>query len=184
MSRPVGPEEPPIGGSGGRGVILLAVAVVLGIVVLQATDSGSPTPDVRTSPGTSAPRVTATSLPTVSTAPAARAPAEVKVLPANGTQISGLGGRVGDALKAAGYTNTLSAIDATANTLETSVIQYSPGFVAEAAVVAQVLGLPPAVVQPATTPLVRDTRGADVIVVAGADLERLTSSGATATTSR
>ncbi len=178
-----------MGGSGGRGVLLLAIAVVLGIVILQATDnSGGGTTDVTS--GTEVEEedsgATSTTASPATTTRALRLPAEVKVLPANGTQLSGLGSRVGDTLKANGYLNTLSATDATTNSVDTTIVQYTTDFGPEAQVVAAILGLPASVVKPLDNPPVRDTRGADVIVVAGRDLERLsstaTSGGATAST--
>ncbi len=168
-----------MGGSGGRGVLLLAIAVVLGIVILQATDnSGGNTTDVTS--GTEVQESTSTTASPATTTRPLRMPAEVKVLPANGTQTSGLGSRVGDLLKGGGYTNTLSAVDATTNNVDTTIVQYTTDFGPEAQVVAAILGLPATVVKPLDNPPVRDTRGADVIVVAGKDLERLASPGASA----
>jgi hypothetical protein len=167
-------------------VLLLAIAVVLGIVILQATDnSGGGSADVTTGTEVEQESTSSTASPATTTR-ALRAPAEVKVLPSNGTQLSGLGSRVGDLLKGGGYINTLSAVDATNNDVETTIVQYTTDFGPEAQVVAAILGLPATVVKPLDNPPVRDTRGADVIVVAGKDLERLASlpttvAGATST---
>lgn len=184
-SGPSGPEES-VGGSGGRGVLLLAIAVVLGIIILQATDDdGGDTADVTA--GTDVEESTSTTALTPTTLPQLRPPAEVKVLPANGTQTSGLGARVAEDLKSKGYINTLAAVDATTNTLEATVVEFSsPEFVADAVAVANILGLSPTAVKPLENPPpVRDTRDANVIVVAGKDLEHLASvstSGSTTTT--
>ncbi len=168
--------------------MLLAIAVVLGIIILQATDnSGGGPAEVTSGPeAEEKEESTSTTSSPGTTTRALRMPAEVKVLPSNGTQLSGLGSRVGDTLKANGYLNTLSAVDATANNVETTIVQYTTDFGPEAQVVAAILGLPATVVKPIDNPPVRDTRGADVIVIAGTDLERLMSSstgaGATTTT--
>lgn len=178
-----GPEGAPIGGSGGRGIMLLAVAVVLGIVVLQASDTGGGG-EARVTTETSVNPATTSTLPTNTSLPPPRPAADVRILPANGTQVSGLGGRVATVLKDAGYTNTLSPVDST-TPAETSLVEYSsPEFASDAIAVAVILQLPATAVQLLTTPVpVPDTRGAEVVVVAGNDLASLSSSeGATTTT--
>jgi hypothetical protein len=180
-SGPQGPEEA-AGGSGGRGVLLLAIAVVLGIIILQATDDGGGSSDVATETEVASP--TTTSEAPATTLPQLRAPAEVKVLPANGTQVSGLGARVGDELKAKGYIDTLSAVSANTTSAATTSVEFSgPEYAADAVGVANNLGLPPSAVKPLSSPPpVSDTRGAHVVVVAGQDLERL-SGGSSSTSS-
>ncbi len=164
--------------AGARGAVLLAVAVVLGIVLLQAFDTGDPIGQAVTSgdsndtvpstidsnSGTVAPTTT-TTLPT-------RPPGEVKVLVANGTAIRGLGGKTSDALKALTY-NVLSPTDTT-KALETSSIQYDTGFETEARAIATTLGLPVSAVVPLNSPAVDDARGANVIVLLGADVGQTT----------
>ena len=163
--------------AGARGAVLLAVAVVLGIVLLQAFDTGDPlgqavssgdsndtVPTTLSNSGTVAPTTT-TTLPT-------RPPGEVKVLVANGTAIRGLGSRTSDALKALTY-NVLSPTDTT-RALETTSIQYDTGFETEARAIATTLGLPVAVVVPLNSPAVDDARGANVIVLLGADVSQST----------
>ena len=153
-----GPEDT-LGGSGGRGVLLLAIAVILGVIILQATDnSGGGTADVTTGTEVEEESTSSTASP-ATTNRALRAPGEVKVLPSNGTQLSGLGSRVGDLLKGGGYINTLSAVDATNNNIETTIVQYTTDFGPEVEVVAAILGLPATVVKPLDNPPVRDTRG-------------------------
>ena len=176
-----------LGGSSARGIALLAVAVLLGIFVLNQTDPGSSasqsTEDVSepTIPPDLSDEVT-TLVPT-SAPRAARAPAEVRVLPANGSGVAGLGGRIGDRLKARGYTNTLAAINTTRN-VSASSVEYNRDFEPEARAVAEALGLPPTVVKAMDSPPVADTRGADVLVLIGPDLNAstTTTSGRTTTT--
>ncbi len=149
---------------------LLAVAVIIGVLVLNRTDEGVSTGDVRIEP----PATTETELPTTIPAPATtsrplRAPADVKVLAANGSDVSGLGRRAADRLKSRGYTNTLAPTDTTRDVPATSV-QFANDFEPEARAVADALGLPATVVTALDSPPVSDTRGADVVVLIGPDL--------------
>jgi len=159
-----------------RGALLLAIAVVLGVVLLNRFDNGTdPFAQSLTASGkatttttTAAPPVTTTTAATA--APRLRAPADVKVLPANGTGVNRFGARVGDELKKSGF-NVLSAVDSTTKGVTTSAVYSTAGYEADAADVAAKLGLPPSAVQAATPPVKSgDLRGANVIVVAGADL--------------
>jgi hypothetical protein len=164
--------------AGARGAVLLAVAVVLGIVLLQAFDTGDPVGQAVTS-GDSNDTVpttiganSGTVAPATTTTLVTRPPAEVKVLVANGTAIRGLGGKTSDALKALTY-NVLSPTDTT-KALETSSIQYDTGFETEARAIATTLGLPVSAVVPLNSPPVDDARGASVIVLLGADVGQTT----------
>ncbi len=167
--------------AGARGAVLLAVAVVLGIVLLQAFDTGDPVGQAVSS-GDSNDTVpttlsnSGTVAPTTTTTVATRTPAEVKVLVANGTAIRGLGGKTSDALKALAY-NVLSPTDTT-KALETTSIQYDTGFDAEARAIATTLGLPVSAVVPLNSPPVDDARGASVIVLLGADVGQTTTTTA------
>jgi len=158
------------GGAALRGAGLLAIAVILGVVLLRNGGGdpysralrtvASPTPEITVCPPTA----------TTITVPV-RNPSDVKVLPANGTAISGAGLATFNRLKAAAY-NVLAASNTT-NPSTTSNVFFNPGFEREARVVAQLLGLPDSAVQPMPTPPpVGDTRGADVIVVIGPDLAK------------
>jgi hypothetical protein len=169
------------GSAGARGAILLAVAVVLGIVLLQAFDTGDPTGQPVHSANNTVPVPTTVApgsgtVAATTTTIAVKPPAEVKVLVANGTAIRGLGGKTSDALKALGY-NVLSPTDST-KALETSSIQYDTGFEAEAKAVATTLGLPVTAVVPLNSPPVDDSRGANVIVLLGADVGKTTTTTA------
>ena len=172
-----------LGGSSARGIALLAVAVLLGIFVLNQTDPGSSasqsTDDVSEPATTDLPNEDTTLVPT-SAPRAARAPAEVRVLPANGSGVAGLGGRIAERLKASGYTNTLAAINTTRD-VPASSVEYNRDFEPEARAVAEALGLSATVVKAMDSPPVTDTRGADVLVLIGPDLS---AAGATTTTAR
>ncbi|HVM03320.1 MAG TPA: LytR C-terminal domain-containing protein [Acidimicrobiales bacterium] len=141
------------GMAAGRGAVLLAVAVILGVVLLNAADD--PGPD-RVATGASgsgedgSAGTTTTTLPptTLATVPP-RPPAEVKVLSTNGTAVKGVAGRARDILQAQGY-NVLAPTDAQRATAS-NVFFTSAEFEREAQAVASALGLPPTVVAPYPT---------------------------------
>ena len=174
------------GMAAGRGAGLLAVAVILGIVLLNAADD--PAPD-RVSAGTAEEddpesSVSSTTSTTTAVTVPARAPQEVKVLPTNGTAVKGVAGKARDRLQAAGY-NALAPTDAQRVT-SSNVYFTQPDFEREAQAVAEALGLPATVVTafPTAPPLpVADGRGATVIVVVGPELAQQLSSTGTATSS-
>lgn len=165
----------------GRGAALLVVAVLLGIVLLNAADDAPPD---RVAAGTTD-TTSETTLPeevttTVVTLPA-RAPADVKVIAANGTGTKGVARKATDQLKAAGY-NVLSPTDASAMVTSSNVF-FVGDFEREAGAVATNLGLPTTSVQLLPTPPpLADARGATVIVVVGPELAAMLSGSTTATT--
>ena len=179
------------GMAAGRGAVLLAVAVLLGIVLLNAADD--PGPD-RISAGASeddddggSSDDTTTTLPptTLATVPP-RSPQEVKVLPTNGTAVKGVAGKARDTLQAGGY-NVLAPTDATR--AEASNVYFtSADFEREAQAVASALGLPASAVvaYPTTPPLpVTDPKGANVVVVVGPELaQQLAATASTTATTR
>lgn len=157
------------GMAAGRAVALLSVAVVIGIVLLNAADD-SPSPRVSAggdkATSTSSPEQTTTTIAVTTTTTPARAPKEVKVLSANGTDVKGAARKATDALRAAGY-NVLAPVDAGKKVSATSVF-FAAGFEAEARAVASLLGLGPDVVKAIPTPPpLADVRGANVVVMVG-----------------
>lgn len=167
----------------GRGIPLVALAFLIGLALLNRVDSKEPGDQVETgsSDTTSTTAVGGPVEPEVTTTTAApRAPREVRVLTANGTDVKGAGGRIKDRLMAAGY-NTLAATDTKAKATE-SAVYFAVGYEREAAKVAEALGLAPTTVKavPAPPP-VADLKAANVLVVVGPDLA---SAGATTTTAR
>ena len=167
----------PSGGNSTRGVALLAVAVIIGLLILNRTDEGVSTGDVNIETPTTESETATTEPSPPTTVRPLRAPADVKVLAANGSNVSGLGRRTADALKAKGYTNTLAPTDTTRDVPATSV-EFNADFEPEARAVAEALGLPPTVVKALDSPPVADTRGADVVVLIGPDLPGATSATA------
>jgi hypothetical protein len=170
----------------GRGAVLLAVAVILGIVLLNAADDAPPDrvsagAEQEEEDGSSA--TTSTTLPptTLATVPP-RSPQEVKVLPTNGTAVKGVAGKARDSLQAAGY-NVLAPTDATKAT-SSNVFFTSAEYEREAQAVASALGLPATVVTayPTAPPLpVTDTKSANVVLVVGPELAQQLA-GTTSTT--
>ncbi|HEX2700263.1 MAG TPA: LytR C-terminal domain-containing protein [Acidimicrobiales bacterium] len=174
----------------GRGAALLVVAVLLGIVLLNAADDAPPD---RVAAGTSkddgeSEVTTSTGVTTTVVILPVRAPADVKVISANGTDTKGVARKATDQLKAVGY-NVLSPTDAPKTAA--SAVYFAGDFQREAEGVAANLGLPPTSVQPVPTPgPLADPRGADVIVVVGPELAQTlarpttasTTAGATTTT--
>lgn len=180
------------GAAGARGALLLAIAVVLGVVLLNSfdrvptTDVDAILEDLDDTTTTVADGSAGTAPAATSTIPPARAPGDVSVLVANGTDIRGLAGATATALRGIGY-NTLSPTD-TSQPVDATKVLFSAGYEAEARTVATSLQLPPTAVEgvnPASPPPIADTLGANVIVLLGGDVSRsTTTAGATTTTGR
>lgn len=165
----------------GRGTVLLTVAVVLGIVLLNAADD--PPPDrVSASTDEESASTTTTSfadttMPTLPLRPAA----EVKVLAANGTTVRGVARKATDQLKAAGY-NVLSPTDS--QRADISSVFFTGDYQREAVALAESLAIPATSVAPLPVPPpLADARGANVVVIVGPELaQRLNAPPTTATT--
>jgi len=104
--------------------------------------------------------------PATSVVASAREPGNVRVLAANASQTAGLAGRTLELLRSKGYA-TIAAVDAVRPS-SASALHFRPGFDAEARVLARLLGIPAASVDPSPAP-VADTRDADVVAVLGED---------------
>lgn len=167
------------GGAMLRGIGLIVVAVVLGVVLLNATDSTEPfrvaSDDDR---GAASGQGSADegdeggddTTPPATEAPQPHDPAEVAVLVANGTggQVRGAAGRVAEQIQPENYimkspSNAKSAADA-------SMVYFQPGYEGDARRVAGLLTPAPGV-QPMPDPLpVDDLQGAHLLVVVAPDL--------------
>lgn len=130
--------------SAARGAALIAIAVVIGVVLLQVVDTGNggPVGDGGTKVTGSKPDATTpTSAPPTSgsttPAPAVRPPGEVQVLVLNGSGVAGAAGRLTTALKTDGYVTGATPL-APADTArrQGTVVYFRPGFDAEAGAVA------------------------------------------------
>lgn len=159
---------PPPGRDNAVGIALIAVAVIVGLVLLAkgfsregsliSTKSGGAT--------TTTLAASATTVAPTSTTVAARPPAQVPVVVANGSGKSGIAGARKATLESKGYTQVTAA---NAPSTATTVVYFAQGAQPEAEAVASVLGLPATSVQamPAKPPV--DPGGALVLVVVGTD---------------
>ena len=156
-----------------RGVALIVAAVLLGVILLRATDSPEPFANVDTEDSvrddgdTTVTSDPATTAPSVTTA-ATRDPSEVTVLVANGAGIPGLASTVSDQLKGANY--VVAEPGNTKAPADESAVYFTPGYEADAAAVAALLTPPPQTAPLPSPAPVDDMKSANVLVVAAADL--------------
>ncbi len=147
-----------------RGVVLVAVAVILGIILLQVNAKTAP---VTASATSAAHHHVATAPPTTTTTTVPRS--AVHVLVANGVGSGEFATDFSDELQTQGW-SVLPPEDAT-STVTASAVYYAPGSRGPALALAKGLGLPSAVVQPlSTTVPVTSAAGANVVLVVGPDL--------------
>lgn len=158
-----------------RGVALIAVAVILGIILLQATDGPDPLTTANGDDPAAVGDETTTTVeedqpqatPTTEPAPD---PSTITVLVANGAGVGGLAGDLTELVAAAEF-ETVSPTDVSdGEEVETSVVYYTPGFEEAATMVAAVFDPVPEVAALTDPPPVDDLAGANVVVVAGPDL--------------
>lgn len=167
---------PPAQGSVAKGAILVAVAVLIGFVLIRddgiRTQSSAVGADIGVEvddPGDTPPDDT-TDDPTDDSAPDARDPADVRVLVANGTTVAGAGSRFTDTLTAAGY-QAAAPTNAIDQAVEATIVYFTGGYEAEARAVAAALGSSSdSVMALPTAPVVNDYALANVVVVVGADM--------------
>ncbi|MGH9150071.1 MAG: LytR C-terminal domain-containing protein [Acidimicrobiales bacterium] len=185
------------GAAAGRGVLLLAVALAVGIGLIQVADDLPPGEQVTVvdpggdGPETTRPGETATTLDDSTPLPTTplRAPADVKVLVANASGVARMAATVSDLIKPGAY-NVLAPVTARAQSA-TSNVFYTEGFEGEAQVLAVSLSLVPTTAQamPAPAP-VANLSGTNLLVVVGKDLASrvaattTTTARATTTTAR
>jgi hypothetical protein len=168
-------ERPPAGPTRGsspmRGVVLVAVAVVLGFFVLRAIEDtgGGPTPEeIEAANDTTASSDDAAASTDTTAAPAARPPGEVIVLVVNASGVQGAAAAQAEAIAGGGY-QVLPAANAPAEVGATQVFATA-GYEADAAALAAAIGAPPESVAPMPEPPPLDLTGAQVLVVLGPDL--------------
>jgi succinyl-CoA synthetase alpha subunit len=157
-----------------RGIALIVAAVLLGVILLNATDEPGATPvstQTTTPDGKPSTNTTITTVPgtTPTTVAVAHNPAEVTVLVANGAGIDGLASKIADTLKGANY--VLAQPGNTKAPAETSSVYFTPGYEADAAAVSALLNPHPAVAAIPDPVPVEDMKGANILVVAAADLD-------------
>ena len=169
-------ERPPAGPTRGsspmRGVVLVAVAAVLGFFLLRAIDDtgGGPTAeDVAEAEGGTGSSADTTGGATETTAPpTARPPGEVVVLVANASGVQGAAGAQSEAIAAGGY-QVLPAANAPEE-VEATQILATAGYEADAAALAAAIGAPAEAVVAMPEPPPLDPTGAQLVVVLGPDL--------------
>ncbi len=162
------PQPQPQQSSAIKGAILVAVAVVIGLVLLR--DDGASTGQLAVGAADD-PAVdtgdTTTTAPTTTTSPA-RAPAEVKVLVANGSSVNGAAGSQTTELEALGY---VTASPTNAERVQQSVVYFTEGYQAEAEALAESIGLAPESTAALPTPApVGDMQQSNLLLVVGPDL--------------
>jgi len=169
-----------------KGAGLLAIAVIIGIVLLHTApanittvSASSTSPPTTKAPKHSTTRTTVTQAPlsTTTTAPPTHPPAQVKVAVANGSGVPGLAGRLRVQLNSAGYNTSIPALNAPA-AVPATTIYYVAGYEPDAKAIASgQLSLPATVVKPMPNPSPvpqAATQGAEVLVIAGADIGGIT----------
>jgi hypothetical protein len=157
---------------GARGAIVIALAVIAGVVLLQVVDKGNTGPvgdqsakaavttTTTTKAGTSTSSTTATTA-----AQGVRPASQITVQVLNGSGKSGAAGALTVQLRAKGY-QTLDAKDTTKRT--GTVVYYQPGFDRDAAaLVAQIPGSPRLAPLP-TPPPTNAAPNANIVIVIGA----------------
>jgi hypothetical protein len=176
----------------GRGAVLLAVAVVIGIFVLNKADDPSSTTVSQTNttkPSSKDKTSTTPSTSTTSSTIAGHQPKDVKVLSVNGTATSGVGARAKDVLLGAGY-NALTPTDAKTKPVKVTVILFAPGYEPDARAIAALLQTPPTSVQPMPAKpgdLLKNAANvpnAHIIVIVGEDIAGKLPASTTTTTAK
>lgn len=185
--RPTAPAPNPAS----RGLILVAVAVVLGAILLIkgggiGFDPGDEPVDIKSGEeATSSTTTTSTTQPAPSTSVP---PASLKVVALNGAGIDGYAAGALQFLGVSGGYTSATAATALSQT-QTTIVHFAPGFEADATAIATLLGLEATAVQPLPegTQLARNAADVpadtNVVVVLGPDVRNtLEASGAGTTT--
>lgn len=165
-----------------RGLILIAIGVVLAVILLvKAGGIGFDASTADLEIGEGEEKVTTTTEAATTTVPE-QAPQTVQVVAANGSGTSGMAAKASQLLAQSGYTQVVSTNSV--QPVTASAVMYATGFEANARSIASGLGLSEAAVQPlaAGTQLAQDQPAtAGVIIMIGPDLVA-TLNGTTATT--
>jgi hypothetical protein len=168
-------ERPPAGPARGsspmRGVVLVAVAAVLGFFVLRAIEDtgGGPTQaEIEAANDTTASSEDAAASTDTTAAPAARPPGEVVVLVANASGVQGAAAAQSEAIASGGY-QVLPAANAPSE-VEATQVMATAGYEADAAALAAAIGAPAESVVAMPDPPPLDLTGAHVLVMLGPDL--------------
>jgi len=170
-----------------RGVALVVVAVVIGLLLLRngldtseaitSSSGGKPS-----SGGTTDGTPDGSGETTTTEAPAVRPPAEVPTIVLNDSGVNGAAGRYSASLASLGYqlTNPDGVTADRPGDAPTTQLYFAPGFEAEAAAVAAAIGAPAIVPEALPTVPPGQIAGANVVVVLGTDLASVTPTTAAA----
>jgi len=181
--RPAPDRDPTDKRGTAAGAVLVAVAVLIGAVLLYKgfSDDGGFVSTTKSESATNTDANQGGDVPVTETTQTTLAvdPATVKVFSANASGTKSGARLVADALGAKGYVGVQVG---NAPTAVASAVYYAPGFEAQATAVAAALGLDATAVLPMPSPApVADLKGATVLVIIGTD-GRLATPGATTTT--
>jgi hypothetical protein len=164
---PTGPSRP----SPVRGVVLVAVAAVLGFFLLRAIDDSGSGIDLEAETPTEEEAADTTAPPgSDTTAVPVRPQNEVTVIVANASGVQGAAATQTERLAAASYLTAAAANAPEGMELETTEILPAAGFEQEAARLATELGLAPESVKAMTDPPPVDLAGANILVLLGTDI--------------
>ncbi len=165
-------ERPTTRSNPARGVALIATAVVLGLFIVR---NGFDTPSSAAAGTPATEAATATTAPaggggatSTTAAPAARPPAQVSVLVANASGVSGAAGELTASLASQGY-QTVPETNAP-NSVGATQVLFTSGFDAEAAALAQAIHAPANAVAAVPDPPPVELGGAQILVLLGPDL--------------
>ena len=159
-----------VGTRGARGAIVIALAVIAGVVLLQVVDKGNTGPvgdqSARAAVTTTTTAKSGTSTPstTAAAAQAVRPPSQIVVEVLNGSGQSGVAGALTTQLKAKGY-QTADAKDTTKRT--GTVVYYRAGYEREAAALAALLPGGPQLAPMPTPPPQNTATNANIVIVIG-----------------
>ena len=176
------PPARPASSSPAKGIVVVAVAIVLGVVILwRVPRSGGSGSTSRTTTTTS----TSTTVPASTTSAPSVSMTGVKVLVVNAAGVAGAASAVTTQLKNAGL-ETLPPGNASQTGANQSSVYYADGYQPQANQVAKLLGLPAAVGAIDPSQIKGGPQGAQVVVMLGKDLASSSSAtsaaGGTATT--
>jgi hypothetical protein len=179
-TRPPAGASRPAPASPAKGIAVVAIAVVIGVIILwrvpRSGGAGSAKTTTTTATSTTVAQTTTTAVPSMS---------GVNILVVNAAGVAGAAGKVANLLKAGGLV-TLPPGNAVQSGANQSAVYYADGFQAQANRVAQLLGLNAAVGAIDATQIKGGAQGAQVVVMVGKDLASVTSptsaGGATTTT--
>lgn len=162
----------------GKAVLLVVVAFLIALGLLRTTGSAKATsaPAAKKSAPATRSATTTTSTSTTTTTVPLVAPSQIKLQVLNGLLTGPLSADLSAKLKANPGYDTLPPDNATHKVLKSAIYVITPGYLPEAKVLANTVGLPQSVINPtipapASTPIVASERAqANLVLVIGPDL--------------